>query len=94
MLGRNWNIPMDEAEYIAELKKRWPRDYNSVEPTAETMDLTLKALEDYPNSEKLWVMRGDLLQLVNYDDGFDLSESKKCYKRAIEINSQSAEAFE
>ena len=58
------------------------------------MDLTLKALEDDQNSEKLWIIRQDLLQLVNYGDGFYLSESKKCYKRAIEINSQSAEAFE
>ena len=74
---------MDEAEYRAELKKRWPRDYNSVEPTIETIELTLKALEDDQNSKNLWIIRQDLLQLVNYDGGFDLSESKKCYKRAI-----------
>ncbi|WP_018277357.1 tetratricopeptide repeat protein [Teredinibacter turnerae] len=85
---------MNEAEYIAELRKRWPRDHKSEEPTAETMEVTLKALEDYPNSEKLWVMRGDLLQLVNFDDGLELGESEKCYRKAIEINPQSAEAYE
>ncbi|RBP44836.1 tetratricopeptide repeat protein [Arenicella xantha] len=84
---------MEEAEYIAELKRRWPRDHTSVEPSPETMDLTLKALRDYPQSEKLWIMRGDLLQLVDFDDGTDLNESEKCYRKAIGINPRSSEAY-
>ena len=85
---------MMEEEYISELKKRWPRNYESTEPTKETIDLTLEALTQFPESEKLWIMRGDLLQLVNYDDGTELSEVEKCYRKAISINPRSTEANE
>ena len=84
---------MKEEKYISELKKRWPKDNDSVEPTRETMDFTLEALDVYPKSEKLWIMRGNLLQLVSYDDGLELSEIEKCYRKTIAINPQSIEAY-
>ncbi len=85
---------MMEADYISELKKRWPRGCKSIEPTEETMGLTLETLEKFPESEKLWIMRGDLLQLVNCDEGVELTEIENCYRKAICINPQSAEANE
>ncbi|WP_045825406.1 hypothetical protein [Teredinibacter turnerae] len=84
---------MTETEYIAELEKRWPKRFVNSEPTVETMNLTLEALSLYPQSEKLWIMRGDLLQLVDYDDGYDLKESERCYRQAIGINPKSHEAY-
>ncbi|SMF70009.1 Tetratricopeptide repeat-containing protein [Alteromonadaceae bacterium Bs31] len=84
---------MKEEEYISEIKKRWPKHHESVEPTRETMDITLEALDKYPKSEKLWIIRGDLLQLVDYDDGLEINESEKCYRKAIAINPRSTEAY-
>ncbi len=83
---------MMEEEYVSELKKRWPGSYESVGPTKETMDLTFEALKKFPESEKLWIIRGDLLQLVNDADGTELNEIEKCYRKAMAINPQSVEA--
>lgn len=83
---------MTEAEYIREIKQRWPKSSDNVEPTQEIMNLTLESLKEFPESEKLWIFRGDLLQLVG-QDGFDLNESEKCYRKAISINPYSAEAY-
>lgn len=85
---------MTEAEYISELLKRWPRDHASQEPTRETIDMTQEAVENFPKSAKLWVMRGDLLQLVNFELDVPLNESSKCYRQAIKADPFFAEAYE
>ena len=82
-----------EVEYIEELTSRWPKDWEDVEPTKETIALVDKAVTDHPNSEKLWIIRGDLYQLINYEEDTPLEESLRCYERAIQINPRSSEAY-
>jgi tetratricopeptide (TPR) repeat protein len=48
----------------------------------------------FPQSAKLWVIRGDLLQLAREDCPYPLEESLSCYKKAIEIDPQCADARE
>tara|TARA_R110002096_G_scaffold434442_1_gene655966 strand:+ start:912 stop:1232 length:321 start_codon:yes stop_codon:yes gene_type:complete len=78
---------MSELEYINEFQKR-----KSSELTEETISLIDQAVKDYPNSEKLWIMRGDLFQLIDFVIDSPLDESLNCYKRALEINTDSVEA--
>ena len=78
---------MTELEYINEFQKR-----KSSELTEETISLIDQAVKDYPKSEKLWIMRGDLFQLIDFEMDSPLEESLNCYKKALEINPESAEA--
>ncbi|MCE2029822.1 hypothetical protein [Sessilibacter corallicola] len=70
-----------EFEYITEIKERWPENWEDPEPTKETISLIDEAVKAYPNSEKLWVMRGDLYLLINYEDGTPIEESLHYYKK-------------
>lgn len=85
---------MAEIEYIAELWKRWPSDRSSPEPTPETIQITQDAVEKYPHSAKLWVMRGNLLELINFECDIPLNEAAKCYRHAIKADSSFIEAYE
>jgi len=79
---------MTEADYIAEITKRWPSTCSG-EPTLETVQLTQEAVENFPHSARLWVMRGDLLQLIDFDYDIPLKESKYCYRQAIAADQMS-----
>lgn len=86
---------MTEAEYIAELKSRWPKDENGErETTLETLAFADEAVRAFPQSARLWVIRGDLFQLGPKECPAPLKESLVCYKKAIEIDPQFAEAWE
>jgi hypothetical protein len=82
-----------ESDYITELKARWPRTHSD-EVSLETIALAGEAVQVFPQSPKLWVIRGDLLQLGPEDCPYPLEESLVCYKRAIEIDPRFAEAWE
>ena len=84
---------MTEIDYITKLKARWPRTVREV-ASLETIALTGEAVQAFPLSPKLWVIRGDLLQMATEDCPYPLEESLVCYKRAIEIDPQFAEAWE
>lgn len=85
---------MTEVEYIVELRKRWPRGPSSQEPTPETIQISLDAVQKHPQSAKLWVMRGDLLQLLMFDCEIPLNESARCYRQAIKADPLFIEAYE
>lgn len=84
---------MTEKDYITELTARWPRKVGD-EASLETIALAGAAVQAFPLSPKLWVIRGDLLQLATENCPYPLEESLVCYKRAIEIDPQFAEAWE
>ena len=84
---------MTENDYITELKARWPRTHSD-EASLETITLADAAVRAFPQSSRLWVIRGDLLQLSPEDCPYALEESLVCYKRAIEIDPLYAEAWE
>ena len=86
---------MTESDYIAELKSRWPRDEaGDREASMETLALADEAVRAFPRSAPLWVIRGNLLELGPEECTLPLEESLVCYKKAIEIEPQLAEAWE
>jgi tetratricopeptide (TPR) repeat protein len=58
------------------------------------MALIDEAVRVFPRSAKLWVMRGDLLQLGPENSPYPLEESLASYKRALEIDPLFAEAWQ
>jgi hypothetical protein len=86
---------MTEDDYITELESRWPtNEPKKFEVSLETLALADEAVTAFPLSPKLWVIRGDLLQMGPEDCSYPLEESLVCYKRAIEIDPLFAEAWE
>ena len=82
---------MSENDYIAELKTRWPRDF---ETPLETIALVDEAVREFPRSPRLWCMRGRLIQLGSESCPHSLDDALASFKRAIEIDPQFAEAWE
>jgi tetratricopeptide (TPR) repeat protein len=48
----------------------------------------------FPDSPKLWCMRGDLIQLASESCPHSLDDARACYQRATEIDPQFIEAWE
>ena len=82
---------MTEEKYISELKKGWPRKGDA---TLEAIALADESTRAFPNSAKLWCMRGDLIQLGPEKNPHSLDDALTSYKRAIEIDPMFAEAWE
>src|SRR5438876_747112 len=65
---------------------------------AERFEAALAKLEGYlkrhPECSEIWVLRGDLIQLLDRQDGPPLSEAAKSYEKALWINPNSLEALE
>jgi len=60
--------------------------------TPETLREIDAALEDCP-SVKLWILRGDAIQLSNSSD-YTLADAEQSYERAIELDPSSSDAYE
>jgi len=84
---------MTEDDYISALKAGWPRKHTD-EVSLETMSLTDEAVRVFPLSPRLWVMRGNLIELGPESTPHTLQDALVCYQRATEIDPQFAEAWE
>jgi tetratricopeptide (TPR) repeat protein len=82
---------MTEAEYINELKARWPR---SGEASLETIALVDEGVRMFPQSPRLWYMRGDLIQLGPERCPHSLDDALFSYQQAIEIDPLFVAAWE
>ena len=82
---------MTEDNYIAELKKRWPR---TGEAALETIAFADEATRAFPRSPQLWCMRGSLIQLSPENCPHSLHDALASYKRAIEVDPRFADAWE
>lgn len=51
-------------------------------------------LEEDEDNSNLWNLRGDLIQLLGSQDGPPLSEARKSYTKALELNPNDLEALE
>ncbi|MEP6672682.1 MAG: hypothetical protein ABJF10_26195 [Chthoniobacter sp.] len=82
---------MNESEYISALYACWPCES---ETTPEAIALADDAVRAFPDSPKLWCMRGDLIQLAAASCPYSLDDAGACYLRAIAVDPSSVEAHE
>jgi len=85
---------MEQAEYIEALQGRWPKGARHPEPRASTLDLANRAVQEHPRCAKLWIIRGNLLELANIETHLPLKESERCYRTAIKIDPFNIEAYQ
>jgi hypothetical protein len=85
---------MELDQYINELERCWPQVSSQLEPTEATLQLAQRAVQEYPTSAKLWIIRGNLLELANFDTSLPLREPMRCYRAAIKIDPLNIEAHE
>jgi tetratricopeptide (TPR) repeat protein len=84
-------VKMKESGYIEKLFAVWPTEG---ETSNEALALADEAVGAYPDSAKLWCMRGDLIQLGSADIPYSLEDALACYERAVSIDPNFAEGHE
>jgi Tfp pilus assembly protein PilF len=83
---------MTEQEYVELIKSLWPSN-DDAEPTPRTIAVCERAVAEFPSSAKLWLMRGDLIQLAGYEGAPVLSEAERSYRQAIAASPSDPEAY-
>ncbi|RYG57182.1 hypothetical protein EON80_28565 [bacterium] len=81
----------EEQEYIDAIWTDWPAGR---EASLELLAMAEEAVAAYPQSSKLWCMRGDLIQLGETESRYQLSDSLESCRRAIAVDPTFAEAYE
>ena len=84
---------MTESDYISDLRARWPHGDTS-EASLETIAVADEAVRAFPQSARLWEMRGCLIQLGPESLPHPLEESLRSFQRAVEIDPQFADAWD
>src|ERR1044072_1102820 len=82
---------MTEDEYISQLRAGWPHDSDA---SLEVIALADDAVRAFPQSARLLVMRGNLIELGPKSCPHPLEEALRCYQRAVELDPQFVEAWE
>jgi hypothetical protein len=82
---------MTEDEYISRLRAGWPQGSDASSHVIALADEAVRAL---PQSARLWVMRGDLIQLGPESCPQPLAEALASYQRAVQIAPDCSEAWE
>jgi tetratricopeptide (TPR) repeat protein len=83
---------MSESHYISTLRRRWPREAQETSP--ETIALADEAVAAFPASARLWVIRGNLIELSSDLCPYALEDALACFRRAVEVDPQFEEAWE
>ena len=81
----------DEQTYIDTISSKWPQDS---EASAELLALVEKAVSTFPQSAKLWCMRGDLIQLSGLEANYKLTDAVESYQQAVAADPSFGEAYE
>ena len=84
---------MTEQDYVELIKGQWP-SASEAEAAPKTIAVCERAVTEFPGSGKLWLMRGDLIQLAGYEGAPPLSEAEHSYRRAIAASPSCADAYE
>ena len=82
---------MTEDDFISELRASWPREGDA---SVAVIALVDEAVRAFPRAARLWVMRGDLIQLGSESCPHPLEEALRSFQRAVELDPQFAEAWE
>jgi Tfp pilus assembly protein PilF len=77
-------ITVTEQDLIDSICDSLPESGGSSSKHVDAVD---EALRRYPESTRLWLLRGDLIQTSNdVDDGRELEDACRSYERALEID--------
>lgn len=82
---------MKESDYIDKLFALWPHDEDAPN---ELLSLADEAVRNYPESAKLWVMRGNLIELGTSEISHTLNDALVSYERAVLIDPSFVEGWE
>ena len=61
--------------------------------TPRAFNLVEKGLEQFPESSRLWILKGDLIQ-VDESERYQLEDALESYRTAVRVEPDSAEAHE
>jgi tetratricopeptide (TPR) repeat protein len=84
-------VKVKESDYIEKLFALWPTEG---ETSDEALALADASVLSYPESAKLWCMRGNLIELGSADIAYSLEDALACYERAVSIDPNFAEGHE
>jgi len=62
--------------------------------TAHALQLVEDGLTRYPSSARLWILRGDLIQVSDDVERYSLEDALTSYRTAVKLEPGSAEAHE
>jgi hypothetical protein len=82
---------MTEDDYISTLRARWPKGCDA---SLELISLADEAVRSFPRSARLWLLRGDIIQLGPESCPHPLGESLVSYHRAVELDPKFADAWD
>ena len=83
---------MTEQEHIDSVYDSLPESGWSSSSHVDAVD---EALRQHPDSVRLWLLRGDLIQTNDeVDDGRELDDARRSYERALEIDPACHEAHQ
>jgi len=85
-------MAMNEIDYIKGLKSLCPAE--GEDTTARALKLADEAVRAFPQSAKLWCIRGDLIQLGSGEQTYELADALASYQQAIAVDPNCAEAYE
>ena len=83
-------VPMNEAEYIQKLQQ----ETLSVECSPATLTLADNAVVAFPQSARLWYLRGTFICKSFNDSNYSLEDAVHCYQKAVELDPHCADAHE
>jgi tetratricopeptide (TPR) repeat protein len=83
---------MEESAYIEKLKSSYPAEGGEVPNDA--LAYADEAVRAFPQSAKLWCIRGDLIQLSSEDSPYELADALASYERALAADPKYVEAYE
>ena len=82
---------VNEEDYFQRIKSAWPK---KCEASLSLIALADEAVARFPESPRLWCMRGNLIELGPAEAPHELGEALASYRRATEIAPCFTEAWE
>lgn len=83
---------MEEDAYIEKLKSSYPTEGG--ETSNQALALADEAVRAFPNSAKLWCIRGDLIQLGAGEPTYEIANALASYEQAVAVDPKCMEAYE
>ena len=63
-------------------------------PGPDALRMVEEGLRSFPRSARLWILRGDLIQLSDDDRSYCLDDVPASYQKALECDPENGEAYE